>query len=220
MLAPMTTPPAIAQEATIRVLTVTGQGQEKIETSIAQVSLGVEIEADTAEAAQAEAAQRSTAVVELLRDRNVEQLQTTGIRLNPQYRSVDNQRVLTGYTATNAVSFEMPIDSVGALLDEAVAAGATRIQGVSFRATDAAVAAARDMALQQAVADAQAQAGVVLGTLDFDAEEIVSIQINGAAPPMPIPQPRLAVADSVASATPVIGGEQTVNATVTLQIRY
>jgi uncharacterized protein YggE len=78
MMAPMVTPPAIAQEAAMRVLTVTGQGEEKIETAIAQVNLGVEVEAATAEAAQADAAQRSTAVVALLRDRNVEQLQTTG----------------------------------------------------------------------------------------------------------------------------------------------
>jgi uncharacterized protein YggE len=220
MMAPMVTPPAIAQEAAMRVLTVTGQGEEKIETAIAQVNLGVEVEAATAEAAQADAAQRSTAVVALLRDRNVEQLQTTGIRLNPQYRNIDNQRALTGYIATNTVSFELPIDTVGALLDEAVAAGATRIEGVSFRASDAAIAAARNVALQRAVADAQTQAQVVLGTLAFNAEEIVSIQINGAAPPMPIPQPRLAAADSLAASTPVIGGEQTVNATVTLQIRY
>lgn len=217
----MATLPAIAQEMPLRVLTVTGQGEEQIATTLAQVNLGVEIEAETAEAAQQEAAQRSSAVVELLRDRNVEQLQTTGIRLNPQYRSVDDTRAITSYVATNTVSFEVPIDAVGSLLDDAVTAGATRIQDVSFRASDAAVVAARDTALRNAVEDAQAQAQSVLSALNFTADEIVSIQINGAVPPTPIPQPRQAqFADAVAASTPVVGGEQTVTATVTLQIRY
>ena len=220
-MGPLVMSPAIAQETTMRVLTVTGQGQEQVQTTIAQVNLGVEVEAATAEAAQAEAARRSTAVVELLRDRTVDQLQTTGIRLNPQYRNFDNQRTLTGYIATNTVSFEVPIDTVGALLDAAVTAGATRIQGVSFRASDTAIADARDVALRNAVADAQRQAQTVLGTLNFQSEEVVGIQINGAVPPIPLPEARLAqLADAAPISTPVIGGEQTVNATVTLQIRY
>jgi len=88
-IAPLVARPAIAQESNIvqgsniNVLTVTGEGREQIATTIAQVSLGVEVEAETAAAAQQEAARRSTAVVELLRDRNVDQLQTTGIRLEP-----------------------------------------------------------------------------------------------------------------------------------------
>jgi len=140
-IAPMVARPAIAQESNliqesrINVLTVTGEGREQVETTIAQVNLGVEVEAETAEAAQQEAARRSTAVVELLRDRNVDQLQTTGIRLNPQYQYSENRQTLTGYVATNTVSFEVPIEAAGEILDEAVAAGATRIQGVSFRAS-------------------------------------------------------------------------------------
>lgn len=220
-MGPLAMPPAIAQETPLRVLTVTGQGQEQIQTTVAQVNLGVEVEAATAEAAQAEAASRSTEVVELLRDRNVDRLQTTGIRLNPQYRNFDNQRTLTGYIATNTVSFEVSIDTVGSLLDEAVTAGAARIQGVSFRARDEAIADARDVALRNAVADAQRQAQAVLGTLNFQSEEIVGIQINGAVPPVPLPEARLAqFSDTAAAITPVVGGEQTVNATVTLQIRY
>ncbi|MEM9120990.1 MAG: SIMPL domain-containing protein [Cyanobacteria bacterium P01_F01_bin.56] len=220
-MGPLMISPAIAQEPSQRVLTVTGQGQESVQTTIAQVNLGVEVEAETAAAAQTAAAQRSTAVVELLSDRDVDQLQTTGIRLNPQYRTLNNQRTLTGYIATNTVSFEVPIDQVGALLDDAVAVGATRIQGVSFRAGDAAIAAARDDALRNAVTDAQRQAQTVLGALNFQSEEIIGIQINGAVPPMPLPEARLVqFADAAPISTPVMGGEQTVNATVTLQIRY
>lgn len=219
---PMTAP-AIAQEASVRVLTVTGQGNERITTTRATVSLGVEAQGTTAQAAQVEAARRSTAVVELLRDRGVDQLQTTGIQLNPQYRYDNGQSELVGYMASNTVSFEVPVETVGPLLDEAVAAGATQIQGVSFKASDAAIAEARAVALRQAVADAQAQASAVLGALDLGPQEIVGIQINGANhPPVPVPIYRAAqLAEATADvSTPVVGGEQTVTATVTLQIRY
>lgn len=214
-------PVAIAQELEMSVLTVTGEGREQVATTIAQVSLGVEVEAETAEAAQQAAAQRSAAVVQLLRDRAVEELQTTGIQLNPQYRNFEDQRTLTSYIATNTVSFEVPIEAAGSLLDEAVTAGATRIQGVNFRASDEALIEARAVALRRAVEDAQAQSATVLEALNLSPGAIVSIQVNGASPPMPVPQPRLAQsADAALASTPVVGGEQTVTALVTLQIRY
>ncbi|MBE7381283.1 MAG: SIMPL domain-containing protein [Leptolyngbya sp. SIO1E4] len=214
--------PATAQEAVMRTLTVTGRGSESIETTKTRVELGVEVQGSTAEAVQQEVAQRSSAVVELLGDRNVEKLQTTGIRLNPQYNYDGGQGRLVGYIGVNTVSFEMPTDQVGTLLDEAVAAGASQIQGVSFIASQEALAAARQVALRAATAEAQAQADTVLDALDLGAEEIIGIQINGANGPIPIPLPQQARLETAAAEydTPVVGGEQTVEATVTLQIRY
>ncbi len=216
------TTPATAQEVGMKVLTVTGQGQEFIQTTKTHVDLGVEVRGQAANEVQQDIAQRSTAVIELLRDRKVEKLQTTGIRLNPQYNYDRGEGRITGYVGVNTVSFEMPTEQVGTLLDEAIEAGATQIQGVSFIASDEAMAAARKVALQAATAEAQSQAEVVLGGLGMSVEEIIGIQIDGASGPIEIPvaqQSRLAES-SVAYDTPVIGGEQTVRATVTLQIRY
>jgi hypothetical protein len=189
---------------------------------LAQVELGVEVQGSTAEAAQREAAQRSTAVVELLRSRQVGNLQTTGIRLSPQYDYQDGRAELVGYVATNTVSFRVKPDDVGPLLDDSVAAGATQINGIQFIAEDEAIADALQVALEEATADAQRQANTVLSTLNLGPQEIVNIQINGAQTPMPFPLPvqaRVASAEADFS-TPVIGGEQTVEASVTLQIRY
>ncbi|MEM1253290.1 MAG: SIMPL domain-containing protein [Cyanobacteria bacterium P01_H01_bin.21] len=215
--------PVKAQEAVSRVLTVTGEGSESIPATLAQVQLGVTAQGENAQAVQQEIARRSSAVVELLRSQNVDELQTTGIRLNPQYNYEGNQPRIIGYTGSNTVSFQMPTDEVGTLLDDAIATGANQIDSVSFVAADDAIDAARGTALQEATADAQAQADVVLQSLNLSAQEIVGIQVNNANPPMPIPfaaQARLA-ADAVPEATtPIEGGEQTVNARVTLQIRY
>jgi uncharacterized protein YggE len=160
-------------------------------------------------------------VVELLRSRRVEKLETTGLQLSPRYRYDNGQSQLVGYSGSNTVSFQMPTEAVGTLLDEAVKAGANQIRGISFIADDTALEAARQEALRRAVADAQAQATAVLGALSLRSQEVVSIEINGAMPPRPIPMARqVAAAPAADMATPVMGGEQTVEARVTLQIRY
>lgn len=204
----------------MRTLTVTGQGTESIPTTKAQVQLGVEIQGNTATEVQEDVARRSSAVVELLRSRNVEKLETTGIRLNPIYSYENNVQRLTGYSATNTVSFRTSTEQSGKLLDDAVRVGATRIDGISFTASDEAIAAAQKQALREATQDAQQQADVVLSSLNLTRKDIVGIQVNGATPlpPMPVLE-RAALASKVAD-TPVVGGEQQVQASVTLQISY
>lgn len=212
---------AMAQERLLRTLTVTGRGVESIQTTKAQVQLGVEVQGESATGVQQDVRERSAAVVELLRSRNVEKLQTTGIRLNPTYSYENNVQRLTGYSAANTVSFQVPTEQAGILMDAAVQAGATRIDGVSFTASDQAITQAQQQALREATEDAQSQADAVLRTLNLSRKDVVSIQINGATPPPP-PRPVLerAAFAGQASDMPVIGGEQEVQAAVTLQISY
>ncbi len=214
------TNPAIAQERLLRTLTVTGQGVEMIPTTTTQVQLGVEVQGETATGVQQEVARRSTSVVELLRSRNVERLQTTGIRLNPIYSYENNVQRLTSYSAANTVSFRVPTEQTGTLLDDAVQAGATRIDNVSFTASDSAIAAAQQQALRRATQDAQNQADAVLSALNLTRKDVVGIQINNATPPPPMPVLERAALASQSADTPIIGGEQQVQASVTLQISY
>ena len=64
-------------------------------------------------------------------------------------------------------------------------------------------------------------ADAVLKTLNLTSKEIVSIQVNEASvpPPKPIQVEQMLRADAPVN-TPIIGGEQTVRASVTLQISY
>lgn len=213
-------PPATS-EVQYRVLTVTGQGVENIQTTQAQVRLGVDVEGKTAEAVQQQVASRSTAVVSLLKSRKVEKLETTGINLSPNYSYNNGQRRLIGYRGSNIVSFRIDIEAAGLLLDDAVKAGASRIDSVSFVATDDAIAAAQKQALTKATQDAQDQAKVVLSALNLSPQDVISIQINDTKTPTPPPIPAQArVLRAEADSTPVVGGEQAVRASVTLHIRY
>ena len=214
---------AIAETELLKTLTVTGNGVESIETTIAKVNLGLEIEGSTVEAVQQEIAKRSSAIVDLLRSRDVEKLQTTGVRLEPNYdRELNgNRRGIVGYTGTNIVSFQIAQDSVGSLLDEAVAAGVSRIDGISFTGTDEAQSEAKDEALRKASINAREKAKVVLEALNLTAGEIINIEVDRAN----IESPRAFVRGKYAASTAgvntlIVGGEQTVEADVTLQISY
>lgn len=221
--------PAIAQERpqtrNFRTLTVTGRGTESIPTTLTQVRLGVEAQGKTANEVQQEVAQRSNSVVSLLRSRNVTRLETTGITLNPNYRYDNNTQTLVGYNASNIVSFRVETQKAGDILDDAVKAGASRIDSVSFVATDAAIADARKVALREATQDAQSQADAVLAALGLTRRDVVNIQVNNAFVPPPRPFNMAtkfgregAVADAAPS--PVIGSDQEVEASVTLEINY
>lgn len=213
--------PVLAQDQVFKTITVTGQAIERIPTTIANIQLGVEIEGKNAIQIQQEAAKRTTSLVELLKSSNVQQLQTSGIQLRPNYNYENNQRQLTGYVATNIVSFELPIERVGSLLDDSVKKGATRIDSVSLTATETAVSQAQKQALAKASLDAQQQAEAVLNALNLKAQEIVKINVNGANVPTPVMMEAMAYkSDSNMPSSPVIGGNQSVSASVTLQIRY
>ncbi len=217
--------PAIAQERKpARTLTASGRGIVSIPTTLSLVRLAIEVQAKTPTNAQQEAAKRSSRVVEYLKTQQVEKLQTTGINLNPTYIYPPNGTPqITGYTATNSISFRVTTDRAGAILDAAVKSGATRIDSVSFVAADRAIANAQIQALKQATQDAQRQADAVLETLNLKRKEVIGIQINSNSTPMPLPMVSQGTFTKMADAqstTPIVGGEQQVEAAVTLDIGY
>ncbi|MBE9242426.1 SIMPL domain-containing protein [Synechocystis salina LEGE 00031] len=205
-----------------QLLTVTGQASESVPTTLTEAQLTVEVQADTANQVQTAIAERSNRLVEYLRSQRVDKLQTQGLQLQPNYVYSNNERRLEGYIGSNTVSFQYPSDQVGKILDEAVRAGASRIDGIRFIATPETLKAAEQKALVAATADAQTQARVVLSSLNLTPQNIVRIVINPSpGQPMPLFRGALAASPVAGSApTPIISGDQTVQATVTLEIAY
>ncbi|WP_310487013.1 SIMPL domain-containing protein [Chamaesiphon sp. VAR_69_metabat_338] len=217
--------PSTSQERkTPRTITASGKGIVNIPTTLSQIRLAIEVAGKTPASAQQAAARRSTQVINYLKTQQVDKLQTTGINLNPTYiYSNGRNPEITGYTATNSISFRVTNDRAGAILDAAVNNGATRIDGVNFIASEQAISTAQLQALKQATQDAERQADAVLATLSLKRKEVINIQINSASTPAPMPlaqeSARAKLADATAT-TPIVGGEQQVEATVTLDIGY
>jgi uncharacterized protein len=209
-----------------QTLVVSGRGMVDIPKTTSLVSLGVEVQGKTSALAQEELAKRSTAVVNLLKARpDVTKLETTSITLNPIYNQKDGKQTIASYSATNIVHFQIAPDKIGTLLDEAIKAGATRIDSVTLVASDEAIASAQKDAINAASKDARSQADAALGALELKQKEIVSIQINGARPPVPETMDtknllQEATPSSLAARTAVVAGEQRIEAFVTLQVRY
>ena len=214
---------AIAESELLKTLTVTGNATETIPTSLAEVSLGVEINGETPTRVQQEVSRRTSAVINMLRSKDVEQLQTTGVRLSPKYEQsseTNSQRILVGYTGTNTLSFRIPTEKLGALLEEAVEAGATRIDRVSFTATQRAIFDTNKEALRKASINARDRADVVLSTLNLSSNEIINIEVDNASIDRPNYLDIQYSRGEAISTAPIVSGEQTIKASVTLQISY
>ncbi|MEH1860136.1 MAG: SIMPL domain-containing protein [Nostoc sp.] len=208
---------------TTQILEVTGQGEVSVATTLTEVELGIKVEGKTATEVQQAAAQRSTAVVDVLRNLGAQELQTTSIQLNPVYSYENSTQTLTGFEGLNTLQFELPTNQAGAAIDKAIQAGANLIENISFTASDEALQQARLQVLSEAVKDAQAQAQAVFSTLKLTPGEIISIDINSDDNPRPSPLLSNLTADrafATAATTPIIGGPQTIKASVSLDIGY
>ncbi|MEH2353407.1 SIMPL domain-containing protein [Nostoc sp.] len=205
--------------STAQILEVTGKGEVSVATTLTEVQLGIKVEGKTATEVQEQVAQRSTAVVDVLQKLGAQELQTTSIQLNPVYSFENGTQTLTGFEGLNTLQFELPTVQSGAAIDKAIQAGANVIQNISFTASDEVLQQARLQVLSEAVKDAKAQAQAVFSTLQLTPGQIIDIDINSDDNPRPSPLVSNLTADRV-STTPIIGGSQTIKASVSLDIGY
>ncbi|MEN9207667.1 MAG: SIMPL domain-containing protein [Gloeomargarita sp. GMQP_bins_120] len=196
-----------------QILQVTGQGMVTLPTQLAEVEVGVEIQGKSANQVQTEIAQRLNRLLQTLQRRQAEKISTTEVRLSPVY---GEKQELVGFVGRSGLQFRLPIPQTGAVLDELVAQGANQISRLQFIASDAALEQGRTQALQLAVQDAQKQAQTVLTALQLTPKEVINIQILSTS--LPVPQPVVFAEKRLA--TPIVGGEQIVQAQVRLDIRY
>lgn len=229
--------PRASDSATLgNILSVTGTGSVDVPTTETLVSASIQAstKCDTSkpahecsgQKAQQQVAQASQEVMDYLKGLDyVSELSTTNVQLQPQYDYSNGQK-LTGYQATNSISFKVENEQAGDVLDEIVQKGVTSIDSVSFVASDDDIAAATNEALKKAVKNAQDQADAVLEAVGSTSQGIVGIQVGDAGAPTPVPGPMFSMANSAAAApaaeatTPIEAATQTVQAQVTLNIKY
>lgn len=161
-----------AEEATQRLISVTGDATVSVKPDMATLSLGVETNGATAQAAQRDNATKMSAVVAALKDAGIaaDDIQTSNFSLYPVYESqydktrVDPnpKQVLTGYRCGNTVTAKVKVIArVGTVIDMAVGAGATNVNGISFDVQNP--EQYKNDALTAAVKNARAKADVMAG---------------------------------------------------------
>jgi uncharacterized protein YggE len=200
-------------------LVVPGVGTVVVQPDVARLRLGVVVVRPTAGEARQAAAATMTAVVEALIAGGIEQrdLRTSLVSLDAvrDYSSERGPQV-TGYQLSNAVEATVrTIDAAGGLIDAALAAGATSLDGLSFRLADPREALAE--ARRRAVADAQARAETLASEAGVELGPVVAISEGGfAAPGPPRPLAELQMRSAADVTTPIEGGTDELSITVTV----
>lgn len=198
-------------------ITVTGEGRVDASPDMATISLGVTSEAPTAAAAMAANSVELGRVLANLRGAGIEgrDLQTSGLTLNPNWRSDDNgsNGRIVGYIAANMLTVRVrALDSLGVVLDAAVKDGANTLNGVSFGLAQP--EPVLDEARKRAVADALHRALLLTEAAGVALGAVVAISEGGGNfAPSPMFRMEGAMADAP---VPVAQGEVSLSASVTM----
>jgi uncharacterized protein YggE len=202
-------------------LSVSGTGSVKVKPDVADVTVGVTIQRDTAGDAAQDAANVMDAVITAIRALGIaeEDIQTSSLSLSPIYDYDRSPYRLVGYTATNLVTVTVrDITQSGPVIDAATGAGATDVNSIAFRLEDHTAAEAE--AREQAVLAARAKADTIVAAAATQITGIISIAETSAPIPYPVFYGRDAAgaAEDAAAPTPVLPG--TVEISVTVSIVY
>ena len=199
------------------VVTVTGTASVRIPSDRARVQVAVETRGTgSAQASDANAQVMSEVIAAVRRVMgDGATVETTGYQLNPVYaRSSQGESRISGYTAVNQVVVVLrDPERVAPVLDASLGAGANRITGLSFFASNP--EPARLQAVRDATAGARREAEAVAEALGMTLGSPMQVQSSSSrprgTPDMAMMEARLA--------TPVEAGSESVSATVTITYR-
>lgn len=218
-------PTALAQETVdqIPLITASGTSELRMSPDLAVVRLGVETEAVTAARAREQNAARVTAAIQVLKALQIPEaaittttFQLEAVRRWDEPRTSPGLPPIVGYRVSNIVSVRTPqLDLVPRIIDDSIAAGANRVDGVSFTLEDD--SPHKQSALRQAVAEARAKAQTMAQEIGVKLVRVHRLQESGVGivpPPIVFAAREGGVSDT--TPTPVLPGEVTVRASVTL----
>jgi len=200
---------------------VTGQGEVMAVPDIAELRLGVEVQADTVAEAQTQASAAMDKVQQALEDNGVAEkdIQTQRYSIYPvtKWISDKDEQEIVGYRVTNIVVAKIrDVDEAGAIIDAVAEAGgdSTRIQAISFDVDDKTTY--YEQARAKAVEDANNKATQLAELADVGLGKATYIS-EGAAY-LPVRADSYDVYPEVGGTTPISPGELKI--TVQVQMIY
>ena len=170
-------------------ISVSGAGKVTLSPDTADIRLGVLANGRTVKAVRQQAAASMTAVIAALKKLGIadKDIQTSWVSLQPtyDYNAGTSAPRITGYQFSNAIGVTVrDLDKVGDAIDDALAAGATTLDGITFRVADE--TAAETQARTAAMADAKAKAQALAAAAGVTISGVSSISETVAPTPYPI----------------------------------
>ena len=209
---------AAAQDPPSPTISISGRGDSKITPNRARVELTVQTQASSAESAAIENAAKQSKVVAALRALGIanERLATSNYSITPQTRidRSDGASKIVGYVVSNSIIADIEdLSLLGRVLDTAIATGTNDVGFVSLYSSDQ--EAAYRLALAAATRNARMEAESIAGAAGGKLGPIMDVTAGGPVWPQPVMAGARAM--SIASQTPILSGDQTVSASVTIR---
>lgn len=206
------------EAATEHTISVTGTGTVTVVPDQATVRLGVVIERPTATAAREDAAAAMTRVIAALRALGIAErdITTSLVSLAPVWDYPQNGPPrIRGYQLSNIVTVIVrDLDQTGDVIDDAVTAGATSVEGISFQLADRTTA--ESQAREAAVKDARAKADTLARVAGVRVTGVATISESVSLPPWYGRDYR--AAPDGGSSTPILSG--TTDVVISVSVVY
>jgi uncharacterized protein YggE len=197
-------------------LTVVGYGLVRYTPDSLSVSFTMIGQGASAEEALTRCSEKTVAVINLLKTLGIseEDMKTSYINVYPVYDWEAKPPRIIGYEAQYSLSVVVRETLMaGKVIDNAVKAGADRIDGIAFTLSSGKENELKMEAIKAAVEDARAKASIIAKTLGLKILSIESISLSSIDVLTPIPLYR----EQVATATiPVLPSQGEITATVTI----
>lgn len=222
------------QDSDDSTVSTSGTASTSVEPDKVSVTIGVETNGESAaEAAEANADLMEQVLAALMGlGITEEQIATSNYNVFPVYNTTTGAEVcimiyppppecqpsseIVGYTASNSVTVTVDADSdAGAIIDAAVEAGATHVQGAYFFISEERQQEVRDSLIEEAIANARSRADTAASAVGMNVTGVKSISLNDVYFPVFF---RDVAAQEAADGTVLMPGEQQVSMTV--QVTY
>lgn len=201
-------------------IVTSGTGRIAVEPDTADLRLGISISEASVAAARAAGAAAMTAILAAVTEAGVDRrdVRTTTVSVQPRYEYRDGKPPrLAGYDLANLVLVTVrDLGRLGAVIDGALTAGATSLDGLTLRVEDP--AEAERAARTAAVAEARGRADVLAEAAGVRISGVGEIVEGGGPPTWPQPKAARAMLASDA-ATPIETGTTEIAVTVTVTFR-
>jgi len=198
------------------IITIESTGSVSIRPDQATITVGVEVDAATAEAALRDNSINMAALFAVLDKMQVprEALRTTQLSVYPRWdnrrNSLDGPLEVIAFVATNTLEIHIDdLERLGTILDALIDAGANRIHGVQFGVGNP--QPSLDEARRRAVAEANRRAALYAEAAGLTLGAIRSLSESGR-----VALPALKMEAMALEGVPVAEGSLTISATITV----
>lgn len=180
----------LAAEAAVGTINVNGDGEVSAVPDIAYVSLGVTTEKSSVSEAQKSNSATMNNIVEAVKKAGIaaDDIKTSNYNISPKYNYEEKtgNSTIVGYTVTSTLSVTVKnINSVGSIIDTAIANGANDANGISFGVSN--YEKYYNEALKNAISNAKNKAQAMADSIDVKLSRLTKITENSSGTPNEYP---------------------------------